>query len=164
MNILADFQSAIQFINRINDALSEFKQQALEISATYKEDNPEPFLKRLDNVLSRYSHKDIFLLLSLLADDTTLNKTIRKLDNQPRDILEKVLIDPLVNDRNKLKHIIINAMLNGYIEDKEIMDYLNKKNIFVKPHSVKYNIKKLLTEYGVSRRSALLIRLMRKFY
>lgn len=143
MNILADLQTAIQSINRFNEALSDFKQHALEIATLYREDAPEPFLKRLDNVLSRYSHKDIFLLLSFLIEDAILNKTIKKLDDQPRDILEKVFIDPLVREKDKLPQLIKLAMLKGYIEDKEIILFWSEQGIDINKNQLQYQVKKL---------------------
>jgi hypothetical protein len=57
MNILADFQSAIQSINRITRSLSDFKRDTYDIINLYDEDNPEPYLNAIDCMFANLSYR-----------------------------------------------------------------------------------------------------------
>jgi hypothetical protein len=162
MNILADFQSVFQSINRINDTLIEFKQKTLEVSASYRESNTNPYLTKLDKFLSSYSNKDIFLLLSFLADDVNLNEAVNKLEDKPRDLLEKLLIDPIVRNKNNLPKMIAIAMIKGHIEDKEIMNFWEENNVVINLSQLRYQIRLMLKNYDLNNRSALVREFLRQ--
>ena len=49
---------------------------------------------------------------------------------------------------------VIFAILNGYLQDKEIEYYLNQF-IFIKPSTVRYKVKKLLIKFNTTSRTEL---------
>lgn len=163
MNILADFESAIQSINRFNNSIKEFNRTTLELATCYCKGNSEEYHQRVNQSLEKYSTRDIFLLLAFLPDETTLNIQTQKIKIDPRELLEKILIKPQEKKKNLIKNLIVFAMLNGYLTDKEIINYWQERGIFLKNSSVRYNTLLLLTSYGTNSRTQLLRRLMRDF-
>lgn len=94
MNILADFQSATNSINHINQVLSDFKRQARRIIALYDEDNIQPYLKGIDDLLNNISYRDMFLIIALLGDELRLNLILEDSNDKPNIILEKLFLQP----------------------------------------------------------------------
>lgn len=93
MNILADFQSAIQSINRFNVSLHEFKKQTLKIKELYDEDYPEPYLKAIDDLIGNLTYRDMFLIISILGHEQTLINILQKSEDRPDQIIEKLFFN-----------------------------------------------------------------------
>lgn len=94
MNILADFQSAIQSINRINRSLSDFKRDTSDIINLYDDDNPEQYLNAIDSMLINLTYREMFLIIALLGDEQTLIKFLDKSEDKPSQIIEKLFFTP----------------------------------------------------------------------
>lgn len=90
MNILADFQSAIQSINRFNVSLHEFKKRTLKIIKLYDEDCPQVCLKAIDDLIGNLSYKDMFLIIAIFGHEQTLIKLLQKSDDRPDQIIKKL--------------------------------------------------------------------------
>jgi hypothetical protein len=95
MNILADFQSAIQSINRITRSLSDFKRDTYDIINLYDEDNPEPYLNAIDCMFANLSYREMYLIIALLGDEKTLVNLLEKSEDQPSQIIEKLFFTPI---------------------------------------------------------------------
>ncbi len=70
-------------------------------------------------------------------------------------------LDLCIHDKSCsiLESEIIFAILNGYLQDKEILNYLNQFK-YIKYSSVRYNVKKLLIKFNTSSRSELFRKLL----
>jgi len=89
-NILSDFQSAIQSINRFNVSLYEFKKQTLKIKELYDEDYPEPYLKAIDDLIGNLTYRDTFFIISILGHEQTLINILQKSEDRPDQIIKKL--------------------------------------------------------------------------
>ena len=94
MNILADFESAMQSINRITQSLSDFKRQARRIVSLYDEDNTEPYLNALENLLNDLSYREMYLIIALIGDELALYNILKTSEDQPSQIIEKLFLQP----------------------------------------------------------------------
>lgn len=100
MNILADFETAIQSIDRINNALKDFKLKVLEVSFFYNEafhdeEKLELYLEKLKSAFQNYSTKEMFLLIALFSDEKKLSNALDSFDSSEihiNELIEKTLI------------------------------------------------------------------------
>lgn len=94
MNILADFQSAIHSINKVNHSLSDFKREARRIADLYDEDNDEPYIDAVDSFLSNLSYREMYLIIALLGDELRLSKFLARSEDKPSQVIEKLFFEP----------------------------------------------------------------------
>jgi hypothetical protein len=92
MNILADFESATQSINRLNNSILEFKNQVIRINALYDNDNRVEYLSAIDQLWHSLSYRDMYLLIGLLGNEETLFKIAQETEEYPNILLEKMFL------------------------------------------------------------------------
>ena len=92
MNILADFESATQSINRLNNSILEFKNQIIHIPSLYNEDDPSEYLLAIDSLWRSLSYREMYLLIGLLGDEQTLFKIAERTEDHPHILLEKMFL------------------------------------------------------------------------
>ena len=122
----------------------------------------------------------INILTEIKDVKTEIKSTIRKLDNlflnfeEIESIIKnKILtskqnkeIETIIETLEKNKYseadkCIIEALLQGYISDKEIISFLEKNNL--KKFNPRYQIQKLMIEFNAPSRNYLLRILIKKF-
>jgi hypothetical protein len=91
--------------------------------------------------------------MNILAEIRTAIQSLEKIN----DALNEQELDQL-DYKNKIPQMIKIAMLKGYIEDKEILNYWKEKGHFIKASSLRYNIRKILFSNFVTSRSQLIRR------
>jgi hypothetical protein len=92
VSIISDLKSALQTTKRINEVLSDFKKSTKRIHRLYDDELPEPYLNAIDELLIRFSYRDMFLIIALLGNEKKLIKILGKSEDKPTQIIEKLFL------------------------------------------------------------------------